>query len=82
MNKKHELQNNKNVNNNECLLKRMLYCPGNWQELLSGLVVTLVCHASSVFLVLNLSKNIEAKNSILNKKCIPRGTCWNVFQDG
>jgi len=22
------------------------------------------------------------KNSILHKRCIPRGTCWNVFQDG
>ena len=36
----------------ECLLKRMLYCPGNGQELLSALGVTLVCHASNVFLVL------------------------------
>ena len=46
--KKRELQNNKNVNNYECLLKRMLYCPGNGQELLSALGVTLVCHASNV----------------------------------
>ena len=29
-------------------------------------------------------KNIQAKkkNLILNNKCIPSGTCWNVFQDG
>ena len=46
--KKRELQNNKNVNNYECLLKRMLYCLGNGQELLSALGVTLVCHASNV----------------------------------
>ena len=38
-------RNNKNVNNHECLLKRMLYCPGNRQELLSALGVTLVRHA-------------------------------------
>ena len=38
-------------------VKRLLYCPGNGQELLFALVVTLVSHASSVFLVLNLSKN-------------------------
>ena len=45
-----KLQNNKNVKD-ECLLKRMLYCPGNGQELLSVLGVTLVCHTSNVFLV-------------------------------
>ena len=32
----------------------MLYCPGNGQELLSALGVTLVCHASNVFLVLKV----------------------------
>ena len=27
-------------------------------------------------------RNIQAKiHSILHNKCIPRGTCWNVFQD-
>ena len=26
-------QHSKNVNNYECLLKRMLYCPGNGEEL-------------------------------------------------
>ena len=46
MNEKRELRNNKNVNNYECLLKRMLYCAGNGQELLG---VSLVCHASNVF---------------------------------
>ena len=51
LNKKRD---NKNVNNHECLLKRMLYCPGNGQELLSALGVTLVCHASDVFLVLKV----------------------------
>ena len=30
----------------------MLYCPGSGQELLSALGVTLLCHASNVFLVL------------------------------
>ena len=49
LNKKRELRSNKNVNNYECLLKRMLYLAGNGQELLSALGVTLVCHASNVF---------------------------------
>ena len=49
MNKKFELRNNKNANNYECLLKRMLYCSGNGQGLLYALGVTLVCHASNVF---------------------------------
>ena len=54
-----ELRNNKkNLNNYECLLKRMLYSPGNGQELLSALGVTLVCHASNVFLVLKLPLSI------------------------
>ena len=52
LNKNRELRNNKNVNNYEYLLKRMLYYPGNGQKLLSALGVTLVCHASNVFLVL------------------------------
>ena len=34
--------------------KRMLYCPGNREELLSVLGVTHVCHASNVFLVLKV----------------------------
>ena len=58
MNKKRELRNNKNVNGYECLLKRMLYCPGNGQELVSALGVTLVCHASNVFLVLKVPLSI------------------------
>ena len=36
----------------EYLLKRMLYCPGNGQELLSALGVSLVYSPSNVFLVL------------------------------
>ena len=58
MNKKRKLRNNKNVNDYGCLLKRMLYCPGNGQELLSALGVTLVCHAPSVFLVLKVPLSI------------------------
>ena len=58
LNKKRELRNNKNVNNYECLLKRMLYCAGNGQELLSALGVTLVCHASTVFRVLKVPLSI------------------------
>ena len=58
LNKKCELRNNKNVNSYECLLKRMLYCPGNGQELLAALGVTLVCHASNVFLVLKVPLSI------------------------
>ena len=50
MNKKRELRNNKNVNNDEYLLKRMLYFPGNGQGLLSAFGVSLVCHASNVLL--------------------------------
>ena len=42
----------------ECLLKRVLFCPGNGQELLSALGVTLVCHASNVFLVLKVPLSI------------------------
>ena len=52
--KKRELRNNKNVDSYECLLKRMLYCPGNGEELLSALGVTLVCHTSNAFLVLKV----------------------------
>ena len=48
----------KNVNNYECLLKRMLYCPGKGKELLSALGVTLVCHASNGFLVLKVPLSI------------------------
>ena len=58
LNKMRELRNNKNVSNNECLLKRMLYCAGNGQELLSALGVTLVCHASNVFRVLKVPLSI------------------------
>ena len=58
MNNECELQNNKSVNNYGCLLKRMLYCPGSGQELLSALGVTLVCHASNVFLVLKVPLSI------------------------
>ena len=58
LNKKRELRNNKNVNNYECLLKRMLYCAGNGQELLSTLGVTLVCHASTFFRVLKVPLSI------------------------
>ena len=58
LNKKRELRNNKSVNNYECLLKRMLYCAGNGQELLSALGVTLVCHASTVFRVLKVPLSI------------------------
>ena len=36
----------------------MLYCSGNGQELLSALGVTLVCHASNVFLVLKVPLSI------------------------
>ena len=57
LNKKRNLRN-KNVNNYECLLKRMLYCPGNGQELLSAVGVTLVCHASNGFLVLKVPLSI------------------------
>ena len=46
------------MNNYECLLKRMLYCPGIGQELLSALGVSLVCHASNVFLVLKVPLSI------------------------
>ena len=58
MNKKRKLRNNKNVNNYECLLKRMLCCPSNGQELLSALGDTLVCHAFSVFLVVKVPLSI------------------------
>ena len=42
LHKNRELRNNKNVNNYEYLLKRMLYCSGNGQELLSALIR---CHS-------------------------------------
>ena len=58
-----ELQNYKSVNNYGCLLKRMLYCPGSGQELLSALGVTLVCHASNVFLVLKVPLSITDRFS-------------------
>ena len=37
----------------------MLYCPGNGQELLYVLGVTLVCHTSNVFLVLKVPLSIN-----------------------
>ena len=46
------------MNNFECLLKRMLCCPGNGQELLSALGVILVGHASNVFQVLKVPLSI------------------------
>ena len=53
------MQNNKSVNNNYgCSLKRLLYCPGSGQKLLSALGVTLVCHASNVFLVLKVPLSV------------------------
>jgi len=58
-----ELQNYKSVNNYGRLLKRMLYCPGSGQELLSALGVTLVCHASNVFLVLKVPLSITDRFS-------------------
>ena len=58
LNKKRELRNNKNVKYYGCLLRRILYCAGNGQELLSTLGVTLVCHASNLFLVLKVSLSI------------------------
>ena len=39
-------------------VKKNVYCPGNGQELLSALGVTLVCHASNVFLVLKVRLSI------------------------
>ena len=36
----------------------MLYCPGKGHELLSALGVTVVCHASNVFLVLKVPLSI------------------------
>ena len=38
--------------NYECSLKGVLYCPGSGRKLLSALVISLVCHASMVLLVL------------------------------
>ena len=66
MNKKRELRNNENVNNYGCLLKRMLYCAGNGQELLSALGVTLVCHASNVFRVLKVPTTSKFLTDILS----------------
>ena len=39
-------------------VKRMLYCPGSGQELLSAFRVTIVCHDFSVFLVRKLPLSI------------------------
>ena len=38
--------------NYECSLKRVLHCLGSGRKLLSVLVISLVCHASSVLLAL------------------------------
>ena len=43
---------------NRCV-KRMLFCPGSGQELLSGFVVTKVCHDSNVFLIRKLPLSIK-----------------------
>ena len=47
-----EKEKNWIVNAWNCLFKRKLYCPGSGHDLLSTLGVSLVCHSSSVFLVL------------------------------
>ena len=39
-------------------VKRMLYCPGSGQELLSAFGVTMECHDSSVFLIRKLPLSI------------------------
>ena len=39
-------------------VKRMLYCPGSGQELLSAFRVTIECHDSSVFLIRKLPLSI------------------------
>ena len=39
-------------------VKRMLYCPGSGQELLSAFGVTMECHDSRVFLVRKLPLSI------------------------
>ena len=62
------------MNNYECLLKRTLYCTGNGQELLSALDVTLVCHASNVFLVLKVPLSIvdaflKSRAWLLGQEC-------------
>ena len=46
---KNRKQRNNKKYNYEYLLKKMLYFPGDGQELLSALGVTLVCHASNQF---------------------------------
>ena len=38
--------------------KNVVYCPGKGQELLSAVGVSLVCHASNVFLVLKVPLSI------------------------
>ena len=49
------------MNMNVCQLKRMLYCPGSGHESLTTAGVSLVCHASRVYLVLKpLLSMIEA----------------------
>ena len=74
MNKKHELRNNKNVNNYECLLKRILYCAGNGQELLSALGVTLSSRTNldiddiTTLLQFTLSNNYFVFNDIIYKQ--------------
>ena len=40
-------------------VKRMLFCPGSWQELLSAFGVTIVCHDSNVFLIRKLPLSIK-----------------------
>ena len=40
-------------------VKRMLYCPGSGQELLSAFGVTMECHDSSVFLIRKLHAFVD-----------------------
>ena len=44
----------------------MLHCPGSGQELLSALGVTLVCHASNVFLILKVPLSLIDAFSKIN----------------
>ena len=72
--KTRELRNNKNVNNYECLLKRMLYCPGYGQELLSALGVSLVCHASNGSRIANHAWSNNHVIDFENALIIDKGT--------
>ena len=73
--------NQHKVSTASTLLHRALNLPNSSKRKKPELIMFMQFWSPTV-IHLSLSKTYRLKNSILNNKCIPRRTCWNVFQDG